>query len=632
MKKSLLFLAAALTFGLAANAQTAFSEDFNQLQNGAIPTGWVTYGDGLTNHYTSPATLNDSWSAYNQTMICITWTEESSPVDRWLATPQITVPSTNPMLIFDINGVNYGPGSPYAESLKIMVSTTDNQKASFSVLSDLGSLTVGNNTYAVDLSSYAGQPVYLAFACYTNDGMYIFLDNVVVKSVESNAIAAVEANAPSWAPQNGNCNVRLTVRNEGSANLTSFDITYSVNGGADQGINVTGVSVAPFTTYTHTVPVAMQDLGAATIALTVSNPNGSADPDASDNTASCATTVYDASLTVQRTTVLEHFTTGVCPNCPSAHERLEAAVQGREDNVVWIAHHVGYYTDAMTISESDQMLDFYNDGGSTYAPASMLDRDYDNANIVESNPGPIFFPGSDVSDYIANALTVPAFVSVNISDVNYNENTRELSVTVSGTFSGDMTFDSPRLSLYIMEDGIKAAQSGAQGTYTHNHVIRGCISNVWGDENVITSTTAGATFSKTFTYTLPSNWKADKCWLGAFVNNYSGNVNNRKIANGTKSGYLLGHSDPTHMGINAVEANISVKTYPNPATEMAYIEAESMIRSYSVVDALGRQVMGSENMNVNALELNVSNLAQGVYFITVTTDNGVATDRLSIVR
>ena len=67
------------------------------------------------------------------------------------------------MLLFDIRDVNYGPESPYAESLKIMVSTTDNQKASFTVLNDLGNLPVGNNSFAVNLSAYAGQNVYSGF-------------------------------------------------------------------------------------------------------------------------------------------------------------------------------------------------------------------------------------------------------------------------------------------------------------------------------------------------------------------------------------------------------------------------------------------------------------------------------------
>lgn len=632
MKKALLFLAAALTFGMAANAQSALSENFNNVADGAVPAGWTTYGDNLTNHYTD-ASLNDSWSALSQMMVCITWTEETSPVDRWLVTPQVTVPTTNGMLLFDINGVNYGPGSPYAESLKIMVSTTDNQKSSFTLLQDLGELPEGNNTFAVNLSAYAGQNVYLAFACYTNDGMYIFLDNVEVKTVPANSISAVSATVSSYAAQNSTVDVSLTVRNQGSAALTSFDVTYTVNGSDEQTVNVTGINVASFANYTYTLPVLMTTLGANTINITVSNPNNDTDPDNSDNSTSCSTNVYDPSTTTQRTVVMEHFTTARCPNCPSGHERIGAAYQSVQDRVIWIAHHVGYYTDNMTINESNQMLTFFNDGGSTFAPAWMLDRSYDNVNDKSEYPGPAFFPDGTESTVLNNALARPAFATVNISNMTYDPQTRQLSVTVSGEFLQSIAFDSPRLSLYIMQDGIWGTQSGANGRYEHNHVIRACISDVWGDTDPFESTTpaAGDTYTKTFNYTLPTSFTANHCWLAAFVSNYSSDVMNCAILNGAKTGYLMEGDDPT-TGIADVESSINVTTYPNPTTEMVYVTVEGRINSYTMVDALGRQVMADENTNADILELNVSDLNAGIYFITITTEHGTATQRVSVTK
>lgn len=632
MKKALLFLAAALTFGMAANAQSSFSENFNNVADGAVPAGWTTYGDNLTNHYTD-ASLNDSWSALSQMMVCITWTEETSPVDRWLVTPQVTVPTTNGMLLFDINGVNYGPGSPYAESLKIMVSTTDNQKSSFTLLQDLGELPEGNNTFAVNLSAYAGQNVYLAFACYTNDGMYIFLDNVEVKTVPANSISAVSATVSSYAAQNSTVDVSLTVRNQGSAALTSFDVTYTVNGSDEQTVNVTGINVASFANYTYTLPVLMTTLGANTINITVSNPNNDTDPDNSDNSTSCSTNVYDPSTTTQRTVVMEHFTTARCPNCPSGHERIGAAYQSVQDRVIWIAHHVGYYTDNMTINESNQMLTFFNDGGSTFAPAWMLDRSYDNVNDKSEYPGPAFFPDGTESTVLNNALARPAFATVNISNMTYDPQTRQLSVTVSGEFLQSIAFDSPRLSLYIMQDGIWGTQSGANGRYEHNHVIRACISDVWGDTDPFESTTpaAGDTYTKTFNYTLPTSFTANHCWLAAFVSNYSSDVMNCAILNGAKTGYLMEGDDPT-TGIADVESSINVTTYPNPTTEMVYVTVEGRINSYTMVDALGRQVMADENTNADILELNVSDLNAGIYFITITTEHGTATQRVSVTK
>lgn len=636
MKKTLLLLAAALTFGFGANAQTIFSEDF---QSGSMPAGWTTIADDLVNannNQVNYSGYNQSWQVAQITQagdyaaVSISYTDPmGNDCDRWLITPAINITSTGYSLMADI----WGYTASYPEKVRVMISTTGTEKTDFTevldVVMDGSHYNSGWNTILVNLDNYAEQNIHIAFVNH-GDGFYTFVDNVQVKVIPANDMSAVSASAPTWTAQGSYIPVSLTVHNDGSAPLTSFDVTYTVNGGSDQNFTANGFSVAPFENYTYTFNATAEALGENIVNITVSNPNNDADVLIVNNSASCATTVYDPATTAQRNTVLEHFTTARCPNCPSGHERLESAIQGRENRVIWIAHHVGYYTDDMTINESNQMLQFFNDGGSTYAPASMLDRDI--ANATSEDPGPVFFPDSDVRDVITNAISSPAFVTVNITDVNYEPQSRQLSLTVSGSFASDMTFDSPRLSVYIMQDDIWGTQSGYSGKYQHNHVIRGCITDVWGDATAITNTTAGSTFSKTYTYTLPTKFNAKNCWVAAFVSNYdASNVNNRRIANGAKTTYILNGEDPT-TGIGDVENSLSVTTYPNPATEMAYVTAEGTIRSYQMVDAMGRQVMAQENVNADILELNVSNFTAGVYFISVTTDRGVATQRLTIVK
>ena len=73
--------------------------------------------------------------------------------------------------------------------------------------------------------------------------------------------------------------------------------------------------------------------------------------------------------------------------------------------------------------------------------------------------------------------------------------------------------------------------------------------------------------------------RADHCRLVAFVNDFGPDMLHRTVANATKSGYLMTGNDPT-TGIGDVQASMNVVTYPNPATEMVYVTAESAIRSY----------------------------------------------------
>jgi hypothetical protein len=233
------------------------------------------------------------------------------------------------------------------------------------------------------------------------------------------------------------------------------------------------------------------------------------------------------------------------------------------------------------------------------------------------------------------STNTPSIVSIELSNLNYEPQSRQLTVTVSGTFLKDYTGATPHITLWATEDGIIASQAdayqGTQQNYEHNHVLRALVNGIWGEENGITTTTAGSTFSRTFTYTLPNHIKANKCRLAAFVNEFGTGASNRKVLNATQSDYLMTGEDPT-VGINDVEASINVVTYPNPATEMVYVTAEGAIRSYEMVDAMGRKVMGQENANADILELDVRSLASGIYFITITTDRGTAVQRVSVTK
>lgn len=119
---------------------------------------------------------------------------------------------------------------------------------------------------------------------------------------------------------------------------------------------------------------------------------------------------------------------------------------------------------------------------------------------------------------------------------------------------------------------------------------------------------------------------------GEFITFTEGYTNGESFS--VKDFYLnvTNAGDGTYVGIDDVEASISVSAYPNPASEEVYVSSESNIRSYMMVDAMGRQVMVGQNVNAQTLKLDVSGLAQGVYFVTVTTENGVATQRLSVVK
>ena len=626
MKKIVLVILS-LFMAASVSAQSAFSEDFESVTTGSggfgsLPSGWTTKTDGLTPR-SNFSSWGNVWKVGNlgetKAAVCTSDNSSSTTVNRWAVTPSIQMDATTDYkLTFRARSYNSG----YAEKLKVWVSTSDTAVASFTQVRDIASLPGEWTYYVVDLANYRGQNIYIGFQLYSRDCYYIMLDDVYVGVVADNEIAVTAVKLKPQCRRNESFDVKGTVINKGIAALTSFDVTYNVDGGANVATyHVSGLNV-PYggkASFTHDVPASIANLGNHTINVTVSNPNGVQD-NFVDDTLSATTKV----VVSPRTTLLEHFTTARCGNCPAFHQKLDVATEGRED-VIWVSHHVGYYTDDLTITPSQQMLTFYNDGGSTYAPAMMLDRTRFNT----SEPGPVFLPGSveQITSYFDQAVSEVSGLDLGFSRISYSPDSRQLSVTVEGQFTSSLSFDSPRLNVWIVEDSIILSQSGASGTYYHSHVIRAMLTDTWGATDAITSTTSGSTFSKTYTYTFPEGHVFARSRVVAFVSNYASSVNNRKVMNACQSANIRAGA-----GIREVGNAPQVTVYPNPATNFVVLEANEDIQQVQVVNMMGQVVYSNSNVFDDHLMLNTSNYAAGIYMVTVKTANGSSSQRLSIAQ
>ena len=632
MKKTLLFVMAAIV-SVAINAQTIFSEDFNNVATdpetyvGAIPEGWTTYGDNLTNYYQG---FSQSWDVYNfsdigKVAISISWTEpQGNMCDRWLITPAIVVPDSGYCLNF--KAVGYDPNFP--EVLEVKASTAGVAKEDFTAsLLSIPSVPSGFSEYMINMDAYVGDTVYVAFI-NKGDGYYLMLDDIKVLVPVQNEIVLNELSIPAYARVNTDFSVKGTIINKGVAPLTSFDVTYSIDGGENVATyTVTDLNLAYNGTYefTHNVVANIAATGGHEIEVTVSNPNGVVDS-VNDNVLSSTVLVYDN--TTQRKVFFEQFTTAKCPNCPPAHEYLEQFVPSF-NNVVWMSHHAGYYTDALTIDESVEMEAMFNDGGATFAPAAMLDR-----TQYPGNPGPAMSVGVVTPESLQAASEVPAFVTVDITNVTFNSETRELSATVSGTVVSDISaFNDPRVGFYIKEDNVKINQAQAGSNlgrnYIHNHSIRASLSNVWGDAGVITNSATNGTFTKTYTYTVPETVKATDLFMIAFVAEYNADVNARTILNANE----VKLTDVVEIDPTSIEeaTDVAFSVYPNPATDYAMISSNATIKEVAIINTVG-QTVATFTVNAENVQINTQDLVKGVYMVSITTTEGSAVKKLTVVK
>ena len=331
--------------------------------------------------------------------------------------------------------------------------------------------------------------------------------------------------------------------------------------------------------------------------------------------------------------LLENFTSQQCGNCPSADRELESAYNGLENRVAWLSHHAGFANDDYTISESLQLEVLYGTG-STYAPALMIDR---SMNYSDGNPGPVHYVGTAVMMHqvLSRASSMVDNIVIGFTGIHYDAQTRQLQATVEGYFIADQSIEAPRLTVYLAEDSLIGYQSSASNNYRHDHVVRACLTSAWGDDGVVTSTDAGATFSKTVTYTLPVGMRADKCYLVACVNNYgSSAAYGREVYNTAKSGYITDDQGEP-LGVDDFQLsslNSSFSVFPNPATSQAYLKAGATIRSLTVTTIGGSVVMTVSAIGADMVELDVEGFPEGLYLVRIVTDDGIATVRLAVVH
>jgi uncharacterized protein (DUF1684 family) len=78
---------------------------------------------------------------------------------------------------------------------------------------------------------------------------------------------------------------------------------------------------------------------------------------------------------------------------------------------------------------------------------------------------------------------------------------------------------------------------------------------------------------------------------------------------------ILGNDDFIFNGL---------RYYPNPANNVLNIENATEINSVSIVNALGQSVI-SKTVNGNAVQVDVSSLSKGIYFVTVNSGNASKT-------
>ena len=103
-------------------------------------------------------------------------------------------------------------------------------------------------------------------------------------------------------------------------------------------------------------------------------------------------------------------------------------------------------------------------------------------------------------------------------------------------------------------------------------------------------------------------------------------------ANGciTIDSVVVGLDTTPIISIRPISSNPTLKLYPNPVQHTLYIESSEIVEQVSIYDISGRIVRANSIRPKPSQEINVSNLANGIYLVKVKTAAGEAIKRIVV--
>lgn len=432
---------------------------------------------------------------------------------------------------------------------------------------------------------------------------------------------------PAMAGIGSALNTSGVVRNKGSQTVTSFDLSYSVNGGAPVTANLTGVSIgsgayenaAPTTQYTPTAS------GAFTMKVWVSNINGNADENPLNDTLSFTSA---AAVSSPRQTLAEEFSSSTCPPCATWNTNVYNTAlanynkPGGDKLVVKYQVPIPVAGDPSRNADSDARRAYY---GVNSAPTMLM-------NGGEIDYGSIATWADAVNVYTqteSDGLATPAFVSLTADAVlTTTATTADIDVTVNVTPNLDMTNGDFKVQIVVLQRDY-VFNGATNGDVNYHHVARKMLPDANGTTLNVAS---GATQSVNETYSFSLGSVAEgnfNLWdqyieLVAIVEN---------TATQTVMNAQLGKVQL--IGLEEELNTIQVNAYPNPVNDVLYIEnnaSDNEEVKIELVNSIGQKVFENTFAAGQLIKIDTDSFDAGVYILNLTHDGKLGSRRISVVK
>jgi hypothetical protein len=629
MKKILLSCGlAAMLLSNNAKAQLAL-ENFNAA---GIPANWVminvdqkipsaSFTAAIINGLTANAWMKWLRTTGDSAMLTTSWFNPVGQADRWLITPSFTVNDPNTFLTWE----DFTPDAQFADNMEVRIATNAGTTTADFGTSLYNAVASTNDfgMHGISLGAYNGQTVRIAFRNNSNDKFLLYLDNVQTQVV-ANALDAAASNVVIPKVSLGNVPVKFTISNNGNTAITSVAAQYTIDGGTPV-TQTFSTNILPFgsTQLTFTT-LAAPPAGSHTVEVTINTVNGSADATPGDNAANTGFAI--ATQQVLRNGLIEEFSSSTCPPCATFNATFDPLVVAQGANIPGSRFNVIKYQMNWPAPGNDRSYNAHGAARQAYYGVSGIPDHYTNGATG----------GAGNAAEITASKTAPSFVDITGTFVIHNNN-YDVTYSVTPYFTVTNTY---KIHVAAVQREFDLDPNDPSQTTSQTHFVF-AMREMFPDGNgtTVNSFTAGTPVT--------GSWMAHPFAVGNVQqNNYewwSSPYGNDIVifVQDDATGEVL-QSQVVHAqwptDVPSIANDTKVKLFPNPATDHATL-ALNMQNGASVnvviTDAVGRVISnvtrelsaGTHNLNINT-----SNYAAGVYNVTIKTEKGSLTERLTIAK
>ena len=626
MKKILLSLAAVLAAtGLMAQGQSViYSENFD---NG-IPSTWTQ---------TTNAT-DGGFLGGNSTSLSSQYFSFTNPGSNFVATNDdgCNCDKSNEYLITDVIDLSgysvmhatfktFYYGATYqgaTEVAEFLYSTNGG-----ATWTSLGTLDPAGDweTQWIDVTAACGNAnVQFAFN-YQDGGGWLYglgIDDFALFAPYNFDVAMESLNMPTTLGlNNAPFTFEGTLRNYGGATITSATINYSVNGGTPVTESLSGLSIAPYDTYTwtHTTAWNPSTTGTYSVDFYALPINGTFDQNTSNDNLNVSLEVLTA--TADRVVLAEEFTSSTCGPCASFNPGYKQLLDANSANtetgrVTSVKYQMNWPSPGNDPAYNQEAADRRVAYGISGVPdvvysGSNIPTSQANIDIVKDVPSlaNLSAEWSATGNYIQCDATVNALADLG-SNVVLHMAMIEKQINHSIQTNGETVFYHVFRKFMDGSNGHSMSNMTAGNTYTHY------------ENSTISVNAAPAQGSFDF-------------WIG------TSNMDVIVWLQNTTTGEVLqsAYGKYTTSGINEMDDVARfIAVYPNPSNEVAGIELDLIDRSdvtLNLVNSLGQTVYTSSkslDAGIQKIEVPTASLSAGLYFINVNVDGISKTLRLNVAH